>query len=298
MAGETSSAMLLARTPYAGSGVSWRPPLDALPAAFSAVGLARLLTSYAGPLVRLRRASDNAQQDFSAAANGWVDPAAVAAWAGGNAFIVTRYDQTGNGHDVTQATAGSQAKIATHCRTAICDGTASTASMVGSLAYAQNVGGLTSGSVAISTSVTNDNVLFQINTPVPNTRFRALRLATGGSGSVQSRRLDADSPATSLSTPTNIGSIWHRIIARRDYANAMGTIEIDGGAISSALGTAGSTDNTASPSLMAVESSGASSYWTGETSSHVWFQSALSDANLALFDAALTQIYNGVLAVQ
>lgn len=286
--------------PTTGEGVGgWTPPFDTLPAAFSAVGFCKLYAAYSGPLIRLRRASDNAEQDFSAAANGWVDPVAVAAWAGGDAFVVTRYDQTGNGRHVTQATAANQGKILTHCRTMVCDGVNDTATMLLSTGYGQAVAGLTHGAVALSTSVAADNVLFQINTPVPNNRFRALRLGTSGALAQQSRRADGDATAT-LNTPSDMGSIWHRLIARRDYANTQGTLELDGAALSGALGTAGATtSNTASPAVMAVESSGAgSSYWVGEVAAHVWFQSALSDPNMLLLDAALTPIYSGVLAVQ
>jgi len=279
-----------------GVGV-WTPPLDGLPAAFAAVGLARLLTSYTGPLVRLRRASDNAEQDFSAAANGWLDPAAVAAWAAGNAFVVTRYDQTGNSRHVTQATAGSQAKMAPHCRSIVCDGVDDTAQMSISLTFSQNVAGLTGASVARYISKAANNCLWQTLTPNPNNRLRVLTTIATGTGALQSRRLDADA-GQSFTTPSDIGDVWHRIIGRRDYAGALGTLKIDGVDMSSSLGTAGSTSNTASPSLMSVEaSSGPADFWNGETSCHVWFKSALSDGDMTTLDNGLNRVNVGVLAV-
>lgn len=275
----------------------WTPPLDTLPSAFAATGLCRLYTSYTGSLVRLRRASDNAEQDFSAAANGWVDPVAVAAWAGGDAFVVTRYDQTANGHDITQATAANQAKIATHCRSMINDGSNDTAAMASSLAYAQNAAGLTFGAVAIS-SVVSSQALFQSHTASGGNRFRVVRLATGNFA-MQWRMLDAEGGSTTMNTPSDMGSIWHRMIARRDYAGALGTLVLDGVSLTAAQGSAGSTSNTAASVPMAVGSDGAgSTVWNGEKSAQVWFQSALSDPNMALLDAALTPIYDGVLAVQ
>ncbi len=48
----------------------------------AAFGLRRFAAGYAGPLVRLRRASDNAERDFSAGAGMWLDEAAVLAWCG------------------------------------------------------------------------------------------------------------------------------------------------------------------------------------------------------------------------
>jgi len=275
----------------------WTPPLDGLPTAFAAVGLARLLTSYTGPLVRLRRASDNAEQDFSAASNGWVDPASVAAWAAGDAFVVTRYDQTGNSHHVTQTTVANQAKIAAHCRSIVCDGVNDTALMAASLTYSQNVAGLTGASVARYISNAANNCLWQTLTPNPNNRFRVLTTITSGTGALQSRRLDADTGQV-LTTPSDIGDIWHRIIGRRDYSAALGTLRIDGVDVSGTMGTAGSTSNTASPSSMSVEASaGPADFWNGETSCHVWFQSALSDGDMTTLDNGLNRVNVGVLAV-
>lgn len=89
--------------------------LDAIPNIFAAFGLRRLLTSYEGPLVRLRRSSDDAEQDFGAGGDaGWIDTAAVLAWVGdANGHVVTWYDQSGNGLDVTQAMPEAQPVLVT-----------------------------------------------------------------------------------------------------------------------------------------------------------------------------------------
>jgi len=68
----------------------------------------RVLTSYTGNLVRLRRASDNAESDFRYGANGNLNTAAIAAWAGGASYVVTVYDQAPAGDNVTQAVAANQ----------------------------------------------------------------------------------------------------------------------------------------------------------------------------------------------
>jgi hypothetical protein len=55
--------------------------------------------------VRLVRASDSAQQDFVTLADGTLDVASIATFlAATTGKVVTLYDQTGNGKDVTQAT--------------------------------------------------------------------------------------------------------------------------------------------------------------------------------------------------
>jgi hypothetical protein len=87
-------------------------PLDLVPGACLAMSPARALSAawIGQPVIRLRRASDDAELDFVAGADGSVSVAAVATWAGGNSFCVTLYDQSGSGLDVTNATASQQPK--------------------------------------------------------------------------------------------------------------------------------------------------------------------------------------------
>ncbi|WP_345257882.1 glycine-rich protein [Flaviaesturariibacter amylovorans] len=84
-------------------------PVDLAPtAARMAVGLRRLGSTYTGPLLRLRRSTDGAQQDFGASGND-LDIAAINAWLNGaTAYCVTLYDQSGQSNHITQATAASQ----------------------------------------------------------------------------------------------------------------------------------------------------------------------------------------------
>ena len=67
----------------------------------------RTLTSYTGSLVRLRRASDNAERDFGYDLSGNLKTSAIAAWAGGLSYVVTIYDQVGN-DDITQGVVANQ----------------------------------------------------------------------------------------------------------------------------------------------------------------------------------------------
>lgn len=75
----------------------------------------RLLTSYTGPIIRVRRSGDDAEADFSAGADGWIDTTALVAWvvAGGgteNGFVTTIYGQALGRHFV-QTTAAAQRQI-------------------------------------------------------------------------------------------------------------------------------------------------------------------------------------------
>ena len=77
----------------------------------AAFGLRRFAAGYAGPLVRLRRASDNAERDFSAGAGMWLDEAAVLAWCGASsAYASVLYGQAG-GLNLIQATASAQPRL-------------------------------------------------------------------------------------------------------------------------------------------------------------------------------------------
>ena len=79
--------------------------------AAAAYSLRLLDKSYSGSAVRVRRASDNAEQDI-AFANNELDTATLETFASGtDAFVTTWYDQSGNGNDAAQATASAQPKI-------------------------------------------------------------------------------------------------------------------------------------------------------------------------------------------
>lgn len=68
-----------------------------------------LLPGYHGPCVRVRRSSDNAEQDIYFLPNGNLDITSLTTFVGaGNGFATTWYDQSGNGRHQTQATAASQ----------------------------------------------------------------------------------------------------------------------------------------------------------------------------------------------
>jgi len=77
-----------------------------------AFGTRKLRSAYSGSALRVRRSSDNAELDIGFTASGDLDTTALLAHTGAaNGFVVTWYDQSGNGRDVTQATALAQAQI-------------------------------------------------------------------------------------------------------------------------------------------------------------------------------------------
>lgn len=74
-----------------------------------------LVSDYNGPLIRLRRASDNAEQDFFHGDNDIVDIAAINTWrAGSNVFVRTWYDQSSLGRNAVQSIAARQPQFITN----------------------------------------------------------------------------------------------------------------------------------------------------------------------------------------
>jgi hypothetical protein len=81
------------------------------PGAAAAYSLRLLDTDYAGSAVRVRRASDNAEQDIGFDAGGDLDTTSLATFCSGtDGFVKVWYDQAG-ANDATQTTTGNQPKI-------------------------------------------------------------------------------------------------------------------------------------------------------------------------------------------
>lgn len=86
--------------------------LDLYPGAAVAYSLRKLRTAYTGSAIRVRRASDNAEQNIGFNTLGNLDTSALTAFCTGtNGFVTTWYDQSGNSQNVIQATAVSQPQI-------------------------------------------------------------------------------------------------------------------------------------------------------------------------------------------
>ena len=85
--------------------------LDTYSGASAAYSLRQLRTAYSGNAIRVRRSSDNAEQDFGFVSND-LDTASLLTFCGvGNGFVTTWYDQSGNANNATQSTAIAQPQI-------------------------------------------------------------------------------------------------------------------------------------------------------------------------------------------
>lgn len=92
------------------TGVSAAPGLlDTYSGAAAAYSLRRLTWAYGGPVVRVRRSSDNTEQDFIATQ---VTDGTLTTFCGaGNGFVRTWYDQSGNNRNLEQSVASQQPQL-------------------------------------------------------------------------------------------------------------------------------------------------------------------------------------------
>jgi hypothetical protein len=80
----------------------------------AAYSVRKLRTAYTGPAMRIRRFSDNAEQDINFDSNGDLDTAAITSFVGSNsAAVVTWYEQSGQASawNLTQPTTTRQPRI-------------------------------------------------------------------------------------------------------------------------------------------------------------------------------------------
>jgi hypothetical protein len=85
--------------------------LDDYSGAAAGFSLRKLSSTYLGSAIRVRRSSDNAEQDIGFVAN-VLDTASLLTFCGaGNGFVTTWYDQSGNAKNILQSTAANQPQI-------------------------------------------------------------------------------------------------------------------------------------------------------------------------------------------
>ena len=86
--------------------------LDAYPSAAVAYSVRKLRSAYTGSAIRVRRSSDNAEQDIGFSALGNLDTTALTSFCSGtNGFVTTWYDQSGNAVNSNQTIAAQQPQI-------------------------------------------------------------------------------------------------------------------------------------------------------------------------------------------
>ena len=87
--------------------------LDLYPSAAAAYSVRKLRTAYTGSAIRVRRSSDNAEQDIGFVAGNLDTTALTTFCLATDGFVTTWYDQSGNAANATQTTAANQPVIVT-----------------------------------------------------------------------------------------------------------------------------------------------------------------------------------------
>ena len=78
----------------------------------AAYSLRRVVSAYVGPVIQVRRSTDDAVLDIGVTTAGDLDTAALLAFsAGGDAYVTTWFDQSGNGYHATQPVAAKQPQV-------------------------------------------------------------------------------------------------------------------------------------------------------------------------------------------
>ena len=141
--------------------------MDTYSGAVAAYSLRKLRNGYVGNAIRVRRSSDNAEQDITFDVNGNLDTVSLLAFVGsGNGFVTKWYDQSGNGSNLIQATAAEQMRIV---------GGGSLDILNGKPALTSNYNYASKGwyKATYSSSISNPATMFNIgsNTQVPGVAY-------------------------------------------------------------------------------------------------------------------------------
>ena len=100
------------RTAVSGGVAPYVGLLDSYPGAAAAYSVRLLKSDYTGSAIRVRRSSDNAEQNIGFTALGNLDTTSLTTFCSGtNGFVTTWYDQSGSGNNATQTSASSQPQI-------------------------------------------------------------------------------------------------------------------------------------------------------------------------------------------
>lgn len=165
-----------------------------------AYSLRRLLSLYTGPLVRVRRSSDDTTLDIGFDTDGDLDTAALLAFTGaGNGFVDRWYDQTGGGANLEQGTTTAQPSIVTAGVVNLLDGlpavqfdgTTDYLTVASAGLYA--AGAATMALVFSGASASNATVVSESNNAGGGALYRLLRSSTA---------------AWNVQATNNTGSLW------------------------------------------------------------------------------------------
>jgi hypothetical protein len=269
------------------------PPLDSVSSAVAAYSLRLMRAAYTGSAIRVRRSSDNAEQDIGFVTGGDLDTASLMSFVGtSSGYVKTWYDQSGNGNDASQATTTAQPLIVSAGVLNILNGHSSL-NFNGTAAYLTNSTVSVAGTTMSALAVANQ-------TSSANTHSRLFSIWKNGqandSGNTFSSEFEMDNTTGKLhihrnNTGTGISTSSSTSFQASDvFDGTNGTIYLNGTASSSM----GSTGNFGidrfcigwSPQQSSTE------LWSGNISEVILYSTALSSANRQSLERNQGYYYN------
>lgn len=217
---------------FASSSVGFQG-IDAFSTGVTALhSLKRKWTGYVGNCIRVRRSSDNAEQDFgfvSPSIDALVDSGAIVTFCGaGSGFVTTIYDQCGLGNHWVQATAAKQPRCVL---TGVWDGIVRFDGTDDSMQSVNN-----SGTVAVynisamftkrSWGTPSDSILIERGTGLGGAAENGSAMTYAGSGvpwrmwksaGIGNYAYNGTAAATDASRPTSTQAVW----CYTDYTQAL-----------------------------------------------------------------------------
>lgn len=284
-------------------GVGASPVFDTVPAAYALYGLERLVSTYSGPAVRLRRASDNAEQDFTPNNGNRLSRSAIVAWAGTGVQVrvKTWYDQSGNARDATMTTDETQQPIldlSSSVPTVFFVNSAIHHMNLPSAAYGRNQAALAMVAVASAEGAIAGVSYTIAGGPCGSVdALLDMRLQNSAAPKFASfaRRVNSGSFGLPTSAVNGDDTGFRSLITEGDFANNVSAISVDGTRTTGTTDTAGNTqdaDAYSVPAIGASRSNGAQPF-SGHIRCVAFFQAAFSAGQRTALNAALDYVKTG-----
>jgi hypothetical protein len=256
--------------------------LDTYPGAAVGYSLRQLRTAYTGAAIRVRRSSDNTEQDFGFVAN-VLDTASLLTFVGaGDGFVTTWYDQSGNGLNVTNTTANNQPQIVSSGSvlmqnskpTMLYDGSNDSLFRANTNIFRnKNYGVVFTANRFIATPVTNSRAIVYVSNSLGGTRYSNGKTISSNYN-LAARRLDGDSAQVIATTTTYNNTNLFLTTGIVDWGNTDAYLFINNNIQVSNTNflTAGNTDNT--QSYLSISSAEGTAFANAHISEVVIYESS------------------------
>ncbi|WP_371346214.1 arabinofuranosidase catalytic domain-containing protein [Ancylobacter sp. IITR112] len=262
---------------------------------YAAFALARCYSSYTGPCVRVRR-STGGEADFGFTARGALDEADLLAFIGSaSAYVVTWYDQSGNGRHATQAVTAAQPRLVNagaldtgpNGHPVLVFSGSQNFDITGAAGFARNASNLTVGVVGMSSATGGSAAFFSASRGANLSWYRAgiLHTPTLAAARFAASANDVDNPP--IASRGYVTASWARLIGRARFLEDGLDLAVNGATTTAAPGTSTASVDSDSTVVRIGAGPNGSAPLYGQMSALVLSRSAL---DIAALDTALQGI--------